>query len=66
MTAAEKLNWIIDKLDKGMTVYFTTHLRSVAVKAKHKSMLKATSKSLYIQRGKSWDCVDYCKITASV
>lgn len=65
MTSAEKkLAWILDRLSEGRTVYITTALRSTAFKQRHKDMLRVKGDSLYMQRGKNWDCVDYCKISA--
>jgi len=65
MSAQAKLDWITDKLDKGMTVYLSTAYKHFAFKAKHKAMLKVKGDSLYMQRGNKWDCVDYCRISAN-
>ena len=75
MTAAQKkLEWIKDKIEEGLTVYVTTHLKSTAISprtwgcwAEHGNTLFKLSEdntSLFMARGKNYDCIDYCKISA--
>ena len=64
----DKLEWIKSDLATGRTVYVSTSLRALKITPKYlasiNSVVKATAKSLYISRGKSWDCADYCQLTA--
>lgn len=72
MTPTERLQWIRDHIDNGRTIVIATAFRAIEIAPKtwarwEKSgapLFKATAKSLYIARGKSWDCIDYCQITA--
>lgn len=50
-------------LEAGRTVQFTTYTTALRLTRKHIGMLKATKSGVYVQRGKSWDCVDGCKIS---
>lgn len=57
--------FILANLEAGNSVSLTTYTRSVNYKAKHKDMFKlGASGSVYVQRGKAWDCIDGSKITA--
>lgn len=68
-TKAEKaFEWINDKLDKGMTVRFATHLKYTDIKAKHRAAWDEAGKPLfkigsdgclYMARGKSYECIAY-------
>jgi hypothetical protein len=62
--ARQRLAWIQARLAEGYTVQTSTYLRSVRYKAKHADMFKATKAGLFVQRGKNWDCIDFCKIEA--
>lgn len=45
-------------------VTVSTHLRATRFnKPTHATMFKATKSGAYMQRGKHWDCIDYCSIT---
>lgn len=61
-TAAERLAEIQEALRAGLRVQVTTYLKSTVYDGRHLAMFKATEKSLYVQRGKNWDCIDYCGI----
>ena len=63
--ARRKLAWIAQQTAAGRTVYLTTYTRSTAVKTKHLDMLRATKSGLLLKRGKAWDCIDGCQITAA-
>jgi hypothetical protein len=57
--------FILANLEAGNSVSVTTYTRSVNYKAEHKTMFKlGVSGSVYVQRGKNWDCIDLCRITA--
>ena len=61
--ARKKLAEIIRALDSGKTVMVSTYTKATQYTAKHKSMFSASKTGLYVQHGKSWVCIDYCKIT---
>ena len=73
MNGTKKLEWIKERLSDGMTVYLQTALQATKVTKKNfdnfeefGGMFKTDSNdSLYIRRGKNWDCVDYCRLSAS-
>lgn len=44
----------------GGTVWVCTHYRRTAYKKVEQFRL--TNKSLYVRRGRNWDCIDYCAI----
>ena len=62
--ARKKLNAILSALDSGQTVMVSTYTKATQYTTKHRNMFKATKNGLYVQHGKSWVCIDYCKITA--
>ncbi len=71
---AAKLAWINESLQAGRTVYLSNHLKSIAVtpktilrwKAAGQELFKTDTKgSLYIRRGKAWDCIDYTALRAA-
>ncbi len=52
--------------DNGGFVRVATYSRYTDYKVKHRDMFKMDARgSLYVQRGKNWDCVDYCKFLFS-
>lgn len=73
MTPEKKLEWINERIAEGMTVYMATYTQVRSVKAStvrafaraDAELFKISGKSLYVARGRSWDCIDGCKITAS-
>lgn len=47
--------------DAGGLVRIGTATRYTDLKPKHRDMVRlGKSGSLYMQRGKAWDCIDYC------
>lgn len=63
VTATEKLAKIQAHLAvKGNKVMVATALRATVYSSKHVGMFKATANGLLVQRGKAWDCIDYCAI----
>ena len=64
-TARNRIAWIKARLAAGDNVYVSTYLRATKYQPKHAGMFKAFKNGAYVQRGKSWDCIDFCKITAA-
>ena len=64
-TASKRIAWIKARLAAGDDVYVSTYLRATKYQPKHADMFKAFKNGAYVQRGKSWDCIDFCKITAA-
>lgn len=62
--ARKRVAWIQSQLAAGRTVYLTTYTRSTTYTAKHSDWFKADRSGAYVRRGKSWDCIDYCGLTA--
>ena len=58
----KKYNAIVKHLEADGTVYVCTAYKATKFTRKHIAMFKATKKSLYMQRGKFWDCIDFCGI----
>lgn len=63
-TARRMFRFIATNLDAGNSVSVTTYTRSVNYKAKHRAMFKIVGRDVLVQRGKAWDCINLCKITA--
>lgn len=59
---SELLPEIQSALRSGLRVQVSTYLRSTVYDSRHAEMFKAKDHSLYVQRGKAWDCIDYCSI----
>lgn len=59
-----KLDWITTQLNNDKTVQITSYLKSIVCNKKHINLFKVTKNGLYIQMGKRFECIDYCKITA--
>lgn len=52
---------IVSHIRAGGAVNICTHLRTVKMTAKHAEMIKiGKSGSVYLQSGKSWNCIDFC------
>ena len=62
--ARRMFRFILTNLDAGNSVSVTTYTRSINYKAKHRAMFKLRGRDVLVQRGKSWDCINLCKITA--
>jgi len=63
-TARRKIDWIKTRLSEGCTVQLTTYTKTTRYKAKHADMFKANRNGAWVQRGKSWDCIDGVNIQA--
>ena len=64
-SARNRVAWIKARLAAGDDVYISTYLRSTRYQPKHADMFKAFKNGAFVQRGKNWDCIDGCKITAA-
>lgn len=62
--ARRMFRFIIANLEAGNSVSLTTYTRSVNYKAKHVGMFKIVGRDVFVQRGKAWDCINGCRITA--
>lgn len=62
--ARRMFRFILANLDAGNSVSVTTYTRSVNYKPKHRAMFKLRGRDVLVQRGKAWDCINLCKITA--
>ena len=60
----EMYHFIVDNLNAGKSVLVQTALRATEYKKKHAKMFQLRANGVFVQRGKSWDCIDYCKISA--
>lgn len=71
--AEDKFDWIVSRLGEGHTIRLSTSLRVVEItpgtwdkwqKKIGYPPVKTVNGSLYLARGKHWDCADYCHLTA--
>jgi hypothetical protein len=53
---------IEDHLASGGIVVVATMTKATMYSKKHIGMFKADKSGVYVRRGKSWDCIDYCGI----
>jgi hypothetical protein len=60
--ARRRIRFITDQLALGRTVMLCTHLKVTQYTKKHIGMFRATKTGAYVQRGKSWDCIDYVSV----
>lgn len=60
--ARQRVAWINSHLEAGHTVMLCTYLKAWKYNKRHLGMFKATRTGAYVQRGKSWDCIDGCLI----
>ena len=74
MDANTKMEKIMDIIRQGGAITISTHLKHIEVNSKtvakfakiNAQIFKTVNDSLYIARGKNWDCIDYAKITAHI
>lgn len=62
--ARRMFRFIISNLAAGNSVSLTTATRSTNYKAKHIDMFRLAGGSVYVQRGKNWDCINGVRVTA--
>lgn len=67
MTTGKKIyDWIKARTDEGMTVYITTYTKSTSITKKHMEWaLRVNGDHCEMVRGKNWDSINFCKITAA-
>lgn len=58
-------DWINARWDSGMTVYATNYLSSLKITPKNRSMVRLNGSHVEVQRGRHWDSIIGCKITAN-
>ena len=71
MTGLEKIEKIIELIESGKTVSFTTYLKTMPVNLRTLNnfrnagyeLFKSKGNSIYMMKGKKYDCIDGCKIT---
>ena len=57
-------NWIMARFDEGKTVYVSTYVRCTKYKPKHRDMFQLADTGVFVQRGKSWECISLCSFEA--
>ena len=57
-------DWITEKLDAGFTVWISTVYQHTYLKPSHKDRIRYNKPHCEIMRGKHWDSINGCKITA--
>ena len=60
--ARKRVAWIKAQLAAGRLIQVTTYTKATRYSARHAVMFKATKAGAFVQRGNSWDCVDYCSL----
>ncbi len=62
--ARRKVAWIHKMLADGKSVMVSTYTKSTCYTAKHAGMFRASKSGAFVQTGRRWDCIDFCKLTA--
>jgi hypothetical protein len=62
MTIQERYDKIMETLKAGGAVIVATYTKATQYDARHIEYFKLSGKSLYVRRGKHWDCIDYCAL----
>ncbi len=73
MTSKQKLELIESAIRENRTVYICSHTKQTKITPKTYQkwidsgfeLFKDDGKSLYMARGKNFDCIDYCAIRTS-
>ena len=60
--ARQRVAWIKAQLTAGRIVQLATYTKATNYHAHHAGMFKATKAGAFVQRGKSWDCIDLCEL----
>ena len=60
--ARQRVAWIKAQLAAGRIVQLATYTKATNYNARHVDMFKATKAGAFVQRGKSWDCIDLCEL----
>jgi hypothetical protein len=65
MTFAERMHeWIAARLSEGRTVYATSYGHAIKITPKHVDLIRVRNGHCEVQRGRRWDSINGCKITA--
>lgn len=60
------IRWMNGVWDRGGAVWFSTMTARTKIPAKSREAVKMDSAgSVYVRRGKHWDCIDFCAFGAS-
>lgn len=62
--ARRKLAWVKARLAEGRTVAVTTYTKQTRYKPQHADMFVARKNGLFVQRGKSFVCLNFSHISA--
>lgn len=57
-------DWIQARWADGLTVYVHTHTRITKLTPKHSWAIRLKGDHCQMARGKHWDIIDFCKLTA--
>ena len=60
--ARQRVAWIKAQLAAGRIVQLATYTKATSYDVRHADMFKATKAGAFVQRGKSWDCIDFSKL----
>ena len=60
--ARKHVAWIKAQLAAGRIVQLTTYTKAMGYDARHADMFRATKAGAFVQRGKSWDCIDFTNL----
>lgn len=60
--ARKRIAFIKARLAAGAVVTVATQTHAWHYRQKHADMFKATKSGAFVQRGKRWDCIDWCSI----
>jgi hypothetical protein len=63
--ARSRYRSIVAHLQAGGSVQLVTYTRATQYGPKHLGFFKISGSSIYVQRGKSWDCIDFTPIRFS-
>ena len=58
-------DWIMDRLNDGLTVYASTPLRVIKIAPKHRDLVRLSGIHCEVAQGKSWVSINYTRITAA-
>lgn len=61
----ERFANIVEHLTNGGKVMVLTYTKATIYDKRHVSMFKTSGNSLFVQRGKKWDCLDFTPVRFS-
>jgi hypothetical protein len=56
--------WILKQIADGRTVYAATAWKVIKIQKKHLPLVRYHNGHCEVARGKNWDSINFCKITA--